>query len=60
MSNIRSIVRGCETLTTDGFSKPDSGLPIRTLPGASASARFDVITATITGAMRLSLKGLDQ
>jgi hypothetical protein len=48
-----------EILITDGFTTPDFDLPIRTFPGASASERFDVTTATITVAIRLSLKGFD-
>ena len=47
------------TFTTEGFDKPDSALPSRTFPGALARARFDVMTATTTVAMRLAVKGLD-
>jgi hypothetical protein len=56
---LRSIVIVCETLITDDFVSPDSDLPTRTFPGASASARLDVTTVTTTVAMRLSLKGFD-
>ncbi len=57
VSSVRSKVRIYDTLTTDGLDKPESDLAKRTLPGASANARFDVTTATMTVAMRLSLKG---
>jgi hypothetical protein len=59
VSNPRSTVSNCDTFTTDGFDKPESDFPIRKLPGASASVRFEVMTAMIAVAMRLSLKGLD-
>ena len=59
VSMLRSIVIICETLTTDGFASADSDFPTRTFPGASASERLDVITATITVAIRLSLNGFD-
>ncbi len=58
-SSWRSSVMICETLTTDGFERPESDLPSRTFPGASASAKFEVTMATITVAMRLSLNGFD-
>lgn len=48
-----------ETLTTEGFDKPESDFAMRTLPGAFANARLDVKTATITVAIRLSLNGFD-
>lgn len=57
--NDLSMVTTWETLTTDGFGRPDSFLLTRTLPGTSASDRFDVITATMAVEMRLSLNGLD-
>ena len=53
VSSSRSSVMTCETFTTDVLANPDSDLPTRTLPGASASARLDVITATMTVAIRL-------
>ncbi len=59
VSMLRSMVIICETLITEGFESPDSDLAIRTFPGASASDRFEVTTATITVAMRLSLNGFD-
>lgn len=43
----------------EGFDNPDSLLPIRIFPGASANARLDVIAAMTTVAMRLSLNGFD-
>lgn len=59
VSRPRSTVMSCETFTTEGLGSPDSALLIRTFPGASASARFDVTIATITVEMRLSLNGFD-
>ena len=41
---------------TDGFVSPVPLAGIRIFPGASASCRFDVITAAITVLMRLLLK----
>jgi len=43
----------------EGLESPDSLLPIRTLPGASAKARLDVMAAMTTVVMRLSLNGFD-
>jgi hypothetical protein len=45
----------CETFTTEGFNSPVPRTGKRTLPGASASRRLDVITAAITVLMRLTL-----
>lgn len=45
-----------ETLTTDGFVSPVPRVGSRTLPGASARRRFEVMTAAMTVLMRLSLK----
>jgi hypothetical protein len=59
VSTVRSMVIICEIFTTDALESPDSDFPTRTFPGASARARFDVTTATITVAMRLSLNGFD-
>ena len=59
VSSVLSMVKICETLTTEGLDNPDSALAVRTLPGASASAKLDVITATMAVEMRLSLKGSD-
>src|SRR5690606_30034972 len=53
---VRSIVISCETLITEALGSPDSDLFRRTLPGASARARLDVMTATITVEIRLALK----
>jgi len=54
----RSMVRTCDTFNTEGLGRPESVLARRTLPGASAKAKLDVITATMMVAMRLSLNGL--
>jgi len=51
-----SMVIICETLTTDGFDRPVPRTGSRTLPGASARRRFEVITAAMTVLIRLSLK----
>lgn len=53
------MVTTCDTLTIDALGSPASDRARRTLPGASASARFDVTTATMTVLMRLWLNGLD-
>jgi hypothetical protein len=53
VSNARSRVTTCETFTTEGLASPDSALPMRTFPGASASARLLVTIATMTVAIRL-------
>lgn len=53
------MVNTCDTLMTDGFDNPDSVLPTRIFPGASANAKLDVIVAMTTVAMRLSLNGFD-
>lgn len=57
-NRVRSMVRTCETFTTEGLGRPESDVARRIFPGASANARFDVMMATMTVAMRLSLKGL--
>ena len=54
--NALSTVMICETLTTDAFVRPVPLIGRRTLPGASAKRRFEVMTAAITVLMRLSLK----
>lgn len=54
--NVLSMVMIWDTLTTDGFDKPVPLTASRTFPGASASRRFDVMTAPITVLIRLSLK----
>lgn len=54
-----SIVSSCDTLTTDARGRPASALPRRTLPGASANATLDVMTATTTVLIRLWLNELD-
>ena len=54
--NDLSTVIICETFTTDGFASPVPFVGRRMFPGASASRRFDVITAAITVLMRLTLK----
>lgn len=59
VSSERSKVMSCETLITEAFGSPASDFAKRTLPGAAAKARLDVTTATMTVAMRLSLKGFD-
>ena len=56
---LRSMVSNWETLTTDGFESPDSDLLMRKFPGALASVRLDVTTATTMVAIRLSLNGFD-
>jgi hypothetical protein len=38
------------------LASPDADADKRTFPGASANARFEVITATMTVLMLLSLK----
>ncbi|MGL4232422.1 MAG: hypothetical protein ACRCWJ_13745, partial [Casimicrobium sp.] len=55
VSSSRAIVISYDTLTTDGLGKPDSDLPKRTLHGAFSRNKFDVMTATMTVAIRLSL-----
>jgi hypothetical protein len=42
-----SIVTICEKLITDVLSSPESVFPNRIFAGASASRKFDVITAQI-------------
>ena len=59
LSSALSTVRSCDTLTTDARGRPASDLPRRTLPGASANATLDVMTATTTVLMRLWLNELD-
>ncbi len=59
LSRARSSVINCETLTTEGRESPESRLSRRTLPGASASARLDVIATTTTVPILLALKGSD-
>lgn len=59
VSSERSKVMSCDTLTTEAFSNPASDLVKRTFPGAAANAKFDVTTATMTVAMRLSLNAFD-
>src|SRR5690625_2050872 len=59
VSNERSSVMSCDTLTTEAFGNPPSDLLKRTLPGAAAKPKLEVTTATMTVAMRLSLNGFD-
>jgi len=59
VSNARSMVNSCEMLTTEGLDSPESVLCRRTFPGADSMARLVVMIATMTEAMRLSLKALD-
>ena len=49
------MVRTCETLTMESPESIETLCSIMTLPGAAARFRFDVIMATITVLMRLSL-----
>ena len=46
------------TLTTEGFGSPDSRAGMSTLPGISASRRFQVMTTATTVDSRLRLKAL--
>ena len=59
VSNERSKVMSCDTLTTEAFGNPVSDLAKRMFPGAAANAKFDVTTATMTVAIRLSLNAFD-
>lgn len=53
---VLSMVMTCDALTTEGFDKPVPLTGSRTLPGASARRRFEVMTAAMTVLIRLSLK----
>ena len=53
------MVRSCDTLTTEAFDKPPLDLLSRTLPGASDKAKLEVMTATRTVEILLSLNALD-
>ena len=50
-----STVITCEMFITDGLERPESDLEMRTLPGAPAKDRFEVITDTKTVEILLRL-----
>ena len=54
VARARSMVANWLTLTTDALGNPASPLRRRTLPGAAASARFDVMAATTVVAIRFA------
>lgn len=57
--NVRSNVMICDTFATESFGRPESLAGIRTLPGASARRRLEVITTATTVRIRLRLNALD-
>src|SRR5206468_10145179 len=58
LRKVRSAVRTCETLTTDGFLRPVPLGGMATLPGRPASLSLVVMTTTRIVAIRLRLKAL--
>jgi len=57
--NVRSTVITCDTFATESLGRPESDAAINTLPGASATRRFDVRTTAMIVRIRLRLKASD-